>query len=58
MSSSLPAGKNGVDQSARTSSVEPVVMKPVTIEEDVATDGVDVSEAPDITCSGNGASER
>ena len=53
MSSSLPAGKNGVDQSARTSSVEPVVMKPVIIE-DLATDGVDVSKAPDIMSSGNG----
>ena len=53
MSSSLPVGKNGVDESARTSSVEPVVMKPVIIE-DLATDGVDVSKAPDITCSGNG----
>ena len=53
VSSSLPAGKNRVDQSARTSSVEPVVMKPVIIE-DLATDGVDVSKVPDITCSGNG----
>ena len=53
MSSSLPAGKNGVDESARTSSVEPVVMKPVIIE-DLATDGVDVSKAPDIMSSGNG----
>ena len=53
MSSSLPAGKNGVDESARTSSVEPVVMKPVIIE-DLATDGVDVSKAPDIRSSGNG----
>jgi 2-polyprenyl-3-methyl-5-hydroxy-6-metoxy-1,4-benzoquinol methylase/glycosyltransferase involved in cell wall biosynthesis len=53
MSSSLPVGKNGVDESARTSSVEPVVMKPVIIE-DLATDGVDVSKVPDITCSGNG----
>ena len=53
MSSSLPVGKNGVDESARTSSVEPVVMKPVIIE-DLATDGVDVSKAPDIMSSGNG----
>jgi 2-polyprenyl-3-methyl-5-hydroxy-6-metoxy-1,4-benzoquinol methylase/glycosyltransferase involved in cell wall biosynthesis len=40
-------------QSASTLSVEPVVMKPV-IEEDVATEGVTVSETPDITYGGNG----
>ena len=49
----LPAEKNGAVQSARTLSVEPVVMKPVAKEEDVATDGVTVSKAPDITYSGN-----
>jgi len=53
MSSSLPVGKNGLDESAGTSSVEPVVMKPVIIE-DLATDEVDVSKAPDIRSSGNG----
>jgi glycosyltransferase involved in cell wall biosynthesis len=51
----LPAEKNGAVQSAGTLSVEPVVMKPVAKgEEDVATDGVTVSKAADITYSGNG----
>jgi 2-polyprenyl-3-methyl-5-hydroxy-6-metoxy-1,4-benzoquinol methylase/glycosyltransferase involved in cell wall biosynthesis len=52
--SSLPAEKNGAVQSARTLSVEPVVMKPVIKEEDVATDGATVSEASEITYGGNG----
>ena len=46
--------KNGAVQSARTLSVEPVVMTPVTKEEDVATRRATVSKAPDITYSGNG----
>ena len=53
-SSSLPAEKNGAVQSARTLSVEPVVIKPIIKEEDVATEGVTVSKAPDITYGGNG----
>src|SRR4029079_3773244 len=53
MSSSLAVAKNGAVQSARTSSVEPVVMKPV-IKDDAATEWATVSEAPDITYGGNG----
>ena len=54
MSSSLAVAKNGAVQGARTSSVEPVVMKPVIKEEDAATERATVSEAPDITYGGNG----
>jgi glycosyltransferase involved in cell wall biosynthesis/ubiquinone/menaquinone biosynthesis C-methylase UbiE len=53
-SSSLPAEKNGAVQSAGTLSVEPVVTKPITKEEDAATEGATASEAPDVTYGGNG----
>ena len=53
-SSPLPADNNGAIQSARTLSVEPVAMTPVTKEEDVPTDGVTISTAPDMTYGGNG----
>jgi glycosyltransferase involved in cell wall biosynthesis/ubiquinone/menaquinone biosynthesis C-methylase UbiE len=40
-------------QSAGTLSVEPVVIKPIIKEEDAATEGAKVAEAPDIMYGGN-----
>jgi hypothetical protein len=54
ISSSHPVEKDGAVQSARTLSVEPVVIKPNMKEEDVATEGATISEAPDKSCNPKG----